>query len=284
MHILNFKQLGQSITRNLLPMLACIPIVIATGCSGENETTRRLFEVNRWVIDVESVALSTPIRILHISDIHYEGTERGTVVMEELFGRALEESPDLIFLGGDYTGLDGLETKYVRDHIVQHLDRFSGIAPTYAIMGNHEHWTEVDAWYREFKRTSIQIIEGRSEALNIRGQQVCIRGLGDAYTGNDRLVDFSPDCKSINLTITHDPVGVQRAPQGGVYLAGHTHCSQVVLPLIPAFWTPTAAPEQYWCGYGSDGDKQWVTSAGVGTSVLPFRLGTQASIELIEIF
>jgi len=254
---------------------------LLAGCSSDVPDS---FVVNNWRIDVPEVALDAPIRILHISDIHHDGTEHGRAVLEEIFGRALEVAPDLILLGGDYTGLDGFETESVRGYIVQQLDRLSGIAPTYAVMGNNEHWTEVEGWYREFRGTGIQMIEGRSEKLSISGQEICLRGLGDAFTNNYHHVDFSPDCMGINLTITHDPLGVQRAPERGVYLAGHTHCSQIDLPLIPAFWTPTEASKGYWCGYGSDEDKQWITSAGIGTSVLPFRLGTQASIELVEVY
>lgn len=253
------------------------------GCSYEEGLGGNSFNVKRWLIDIDNVALDSPIRILYISDIHHDGTEHGKVVLEEIFGNALEESPDLILLGGDYTGLDGLDTEPLRGFITKQLDRLPGIAPTYGVMGNHEHWTEVGAWYREFRDTDIHIIEGRAEVLSIRGQEICLRGLGDAFTGNYRHVDFSPDCKGINITITHDPLGVQRASESGIYLAGHTHCSQIDLPLIPAFWTPTDASEEYWCGYGSNGDRHWITSAGVGTSILPFRLGTNPSIELIEV-
>jgi len=264
----------------LLGLMICT-VSLAACLSNDQEES---FKVNHWSIDEPMVELAQPIRVLHIADIHHDGTEQGKVVLEEIFGRALELSPDLITLGGDYTGLDGLDTEAVRPFIVRQLDRLALTAPTYLILGNHEHWTEADAWLREFRNSDLQVIEGRSELMRVKGHNVCIRGTGDAFTGNLKQVTFSTDCLGVNITVTHDPLGVQSASERGVYLASHTHCSQIDLPLIPAFWTPTDASEDYWCGYGAFGNKQWITSAGVGISVIPIRIGTQAAIELVEIY
>ena len=156
-------------------------------------------------------------------------------------------------------------------------------APAYAIMGNHEWWTNPDRWRRELIRSPINYIEGSVLHLSVKGVNLCLRGLGDAFTGHDKPVPFSSSCTGLKLTLTHDPYGVQRSPEEGIYFAGHTHCGQIKLPLIAPYWTPTEASQEYWYGYRSDGDKEWITRSGVGTTILPFRLGTNSAIELVKV-
>ena len=86
------------------------------------------------------------------------------------------------------------------------------------------------------------------------------------------------------MTVTHDPYVTEIDPEGGLYLAGHTHCGQIVLPLIGAPWTPTRASKEYHCGLGYRDGRYWITSAGIGTTSIPFRLGTQSGFEVISVY
>ena len=57
----------------------------------------------------------------------------------------------------------------------------------------------------------------------------------------------------------------------GLVVAGHTHCGQIVLPLLgPPI--AVAAP-RYRCGIVREAGRTTIVTAGTGTSVLPFRLG-----------
>jgi predicted MPP superfamily phosphohydrolase len=47
---------------------------------------------------------------------------------------------------------------------------------------------------------------------------------------------------------------------------------------------PTKASEEYQCGFSSEGDKQFITSSGVGTTFIDVRIGTTASVELIDLY
>jgi len=64
--------------------------------------------------------------------------------------------------------------------------------------------------------------------------------------------------------------------------AGHTHCGQVVLPLIGAPFVPTEAPRDMHCGPYKK-EFEGLTSGGIGTSILPIRFGpnTEPGWEMI---
>ena len=263
---------------NLIRPLLILITSIALSACGEREP----IQVNNWRIDTGH-NLSQPIKILHITDIHYQ-EEIGPAVMAELADIAGATQPDIVALTGDYTGEDLATTDRIRPVIIDGLERLSEGLRAYVTLGNHEAYTGPKRWIQSFSDGSMRFIEGQSEIINIRGVDVCIRGLGDAYTNNYRHVPFSPDCTGIKITLTHDPYAVQSDPESGVYLAGHLHAGQISLPLIGPLWMPTKASEEYWVGYGSDGDKQWITNSGVGTTFIDVRIGTTASVELIELY
>jgi predicted MPP superfamily phosphohydrolase len=227
------------------------------------------------------LGLDKPIRALHITDIHYR---EGQTVFDELLQIAKDIQPDLILLGGDYTGMGASDTDRLRSFMVDELSKLSQEAPTYAVLGNHEDYSNPYQWIQSLVRSPVRLSEGHVDMLSIRGINVCLRGLGDAYTDNYLHVPFSPDCTELKLTLTHDPYAVQSDPETGLYLAGHLHAGQWSLPLIGPLWMPTKASKEYWVGYGSDRDKQWITSSGVGTTFIDVRIGTTSSVELVEMY
>jgi predicted MPP superfamily phosphohydrolase len=259
---------------NLLKYLILVSLL--SGCTDDQP-----IQVNTWRIDM-GLGLEKPIRALHITDIHYR---EGQAVFDELLQIAKDTQPDLILLGGDYTGMGARDTDRLRGFMVDELSKLSQEAPTYAVLGNHEDYSNPYQWIQALVRSPVRFSEGHVDMLSIRGINVCVRGLGDAYTGNYLHVPFNPDCTELKLTLTHDPYAVQSDPETGLYLAGHLHGGgQIILPLIGAPWTPTEASQDYWCGYGRDGDKQWTTSSGVGTTFIDVRIGTTSSVELVEMY
>ena len=102
-------------------------------------------------------------------------------------------------------------------------------------------------------------------------------------TDHKEPLHFPDTCQGLRITLTHDPIAIEQDPEPGLYLAGHTHCGQIRLPFIHPNWAPTSASPEYVCGVGASGNKVWLTTPGVGTSVIPFRFEAPASIELITI-
>lgn len=229
-----------------------------------------------------SQVTSQPIRIAFISDLHLTENSSGFERLAEIIKHTHDFKPDLILHGGDFTGADVATTRMIRKDILEGLQLFSEIAPNYAILGNHEWWTD-PSWALALNEADIRVIEGGSDRLRINDSEICLRGLGDAYTGNYIPTPFHEACQGIRITLTHDPLAIQLDDQGGLYLAGHTHCGQLNIPFLDPFWSPTRAESEYLCGIGSQDDKLWLVSAGVGTSIVPLRWGAPAAIELITI-
>jgi predicted MPP superfamily phosphohydrolase len=66
-------------------------------------------------------------------------------------------------------------------------------------------------------------------------------------------------------------------------LAGHTHCGQIRLPHVGAISFMSRYGDRYGCGLVTEGRLRVVTSAGIGTSLLPLRLGAVPDLWLLTL-
>jgi hypothetical protein len=66
-------------------------------------------------------------------------------------------------------------------------------------------------------------------------------------------------------------------------VAGHTHCGQIALPLIGPISTMSRYGRRYACGVIREGGKTLVVGAGLGTSVLPIRIGVPPDLWVLEL-
>lgn len=124
-----------------------------------------------------------------------------------------------------------------------------------------------------------------NESMLVEGTHpLCVIGVGDAYTGFAEKKDYGAACTAIpSLTITHDPAAAFNLQGSGLWFAGHTHCGQIVLPIIDPLWVPSTAPKQAQCGYYEDASKSLFVSSGIGSSVLPIRFYAPSQIEIVTV-
>ena len=154
------------------------------------------------------------------------------------------------------------------------------------MLGNHDNWDSHEAWTRAFEGSSVKLIENQIAKIIFNGTEICVRGLGDVYSGLWAPTELPTECKTTAITLTHDPSGLLTL-DGTVEtlsFAGHTHCGQIAFPLIGAPLVPTQAPKEMHCGQFNRGESG-IVSGGLGSSILPFRFGpsTEPGWELIGI-
>jgi predicted MPP superfamily phosphohydrolase len=66
-------------------------------------------------------------------------------------------------------------------------------------------------------------------------------------------------------------------------LAGHTHCGQIRLPWYGAIGTVSRYGERFECGLIREDGRTLIVGAGVGTSILPLRLGAPPDLWLVRL-
>jgi predicted MPP superfamily phosphohydrolase len=189
------------------------------------------------------------------------------------------QHPDLILLAGDFVGSRRVAnryytfTQYSYAEIAAPLGRLRAPLGVYAVLGNHDYWRSGAHMKAALERAGIRVLV--NEVL--RAGPVTLAGADDEHTERadiGRIARAASGMPDPLLLFTHSPDLVPRLPpQFALVLAGHTHCGQIVLPLIGALASSSRYGERYRCGVIHEGKRTIIVASGLGASVLPFRLG-----------
>ncbi len=208
-----------------------------------------------------------PLRVLHLSDIHFEGwTPRERRLLE--IARAL--APDLIFLTGDYLNLSSVDNGPARQGVRDLLAELATIAPTYAVVGSPPV-DRPDVVPRIFSGLPITWLVDEAAEVEMKGHRLRLIGVrctADHRRDGERLrrlcsAGFHP---ALQILLYHSPDLFPLAAELGIdlHLAGHTHGGQLRLPLFGALVTSSAFWKRYEAGLYRRGSSTLYVSRGIG--------------------
>ena len=228
--------------------------------------------------------LSQPVTVVLISDIHVAGPDMPPARLERIVAQINTLQPDAVMIAGDLVSEKGLATRvYPAAEIIAPLAGLRAPLGTVLVPGNHDHWFDWPALRAEAEAAGIVILENDAAQIG----PLAVGGLDDHYTGKDDLpavLQAMQRMRGGRLLLTHSPDITPDLPEDvPLVLAGHTHCGQISFPIIGPVATMSEYGNRYACGVVREDGRTIVTGAGLGTSVLPIRFGTQAEIWLIEL-
>lgn len=235
-----------------------------------------LFEPNFPVVEKLTLEtdLGTPLRLLHISDLHLEAgpTRRETWLAEQV--AALR--PDLIIVTGDtpqhgYSNIEVLQAK---------LAVLQAPLGVYACLGRERRAV------MEAAAPHIQVLSDDSASMDVEGKKLVI--VGRSWTAG-RLAPYDAlKTADYGIVINHTPdLADEAAAQGAaLYLCGHTHGGQVRVPFYGAMITLSRTGKKYEGGVYQNGGTTIRTSRGFGLEPRPapqVRFFCRPEIGLIEL-
>ena len=225
------------------------------------------------------------LNIAVVGDVHLNQSRNSLNDFVSVIKDIRTVHPDLVVFVGDYT-TDPKKVVDIAKHrsaiaaIIKLLDR----TPVALVLGNYESWSNADEWYSAFKKRGLNILENETIIFEKPLKNICVRGLGDYYTDRFKYIPFPEECeKMVKITLTHDPAGAFHKDVTGLVISGHTHCGQIRFPLIGSLWVPTEAPSKAHCGLYKDSQRTVFTTSGIGTTLLPLRIRTQAQWDFLTI-
>ena len=227
----------------------------------------------------------TSLSIAVIGDTHLPEGREPLAAFRELLLEVKAAKPDLVVFVGDYIA-DPASIGNLGEHRAAVIDLMKLVdpVPRAVVLGNYESWSNADEWLAEFERLGVDVMENEVTLFGTAKGPVCVRGLGDKFTSRYSYVEYPVECKSIpKLTITHDPAGAFDRRIKGLVIAGHTHCGQISLPFVGPLWVPTDAPSFAHCGLHEGGNITLFVTSGVGTSILPIRIGAPSQWDFISL-
>jgi predicted MPP superfamily phosphohydrolase len=269
--------------RQFLSGLAAAPLVVVSATTAYasfiEPYSYQLTETDIFIRDLPDAF--NGFRIAQISDVHHS-----RIVSIEEVRRVVELArsvkPDLIALTGDYT------TAYRRyiEPCAEALGALSAPEGVWAVLGNHDHYTDPQLTRRALERAHIRVLNNANTAIRRGGDVLQLVGIDDwDWNGTDwPRAFYGVDRKRASVLLSHQPRVLDLAETENVSLivSGHTHGGQVRLPFIGA---PARFSKQlkYLRGLYERNGTQLYVSRGTGVIGLPVRFGVPPEISVLRL-
>ena len=251
-----------------------------------------------FMLEVENVTLTSSdlpvdigqLRIVYLSDIH-QGAFFSQSRVNDLVKRINALNADLVLLGGDYAEDSDGAVSFFRT-----LPNIHARYGVYAVMGNHDR-TVPESNLQAMQ--TVMIARGITPVVNdvipvrIGVSNIYIAGIDDVNTGWPDLSGVAARTRAEDYVIflSHSPEVIPDAHKCAdmngkrgwfdLGLFGHTHGGQIAL--IGQYLGIAKVPAQYEQGWIVENRVNMLISRGVGTSVLPIRIGRRPQIHVITV-
>ena len=279
------RRLPRWLIRVLAMMIAAGLLLLAYGMLIE---PRRLIERDH--------ALSLPhwprecdgLRIDAVSDIHTGSFGNGLDNLDRVVARLAASDSDVVVLLGDYVIFKVLFGGYVSgDEMAPHLRPLIAKKRVYGVLGNHDWWKGGPAVRDAFAAAGVRMIDNRAETLQLGDCRLWLVGIGDALEGHPDIAGAFAQVSdgAPVIALTHEPSLFPRIPaRAALTVAGHTHGGQIDPWPVSLIGEGRFDPGSHRLrgAYEVDGRLLFVTP-GIGTSILPMRLGVPPEISRLTL-
>ncbi len=273
---------GGKVTFKRLFLLLFVLGLAVTAWAYRTATLRP--EVRRAEVRLAGMPGGEPLKVVLISDVHVAGPDMPPERLADIVADINRLAPDVVVIAGDLVSDRLASTRhYSMTEAVAPLGGLRARFGTFAVLGNHDHWRDAGEARAALAKAGIRLLDNDAA----RAGPLAIGGLDDAYTGRDNLPRTLARMRSIGgvpvlLSHTPDPFALA-PPEVQLMLAGHTHCGQIRLPLIGAFSYMSDYGSRFGCGRVDEGGKTLIVAAGLGTSMLPLRIGAAPDYWLVTL-
>jgi len=238
------------------------------------EVTRRRIRLARLPKAFEG------FRIAQLSDIHIspflpvDEIRRCVTITNQL-------KPDLVVMTGDYLLWDPA----AQGDVVQALEGLRAPYGVFGCLGNHESITDTEeSITRLFAAQGIHILRQERATIRLGGDALNLIGVDDSLP-DDKAVEYLVVPGTVNILLNHNPNDFDQAAELGfdLMLAGHTHGGQLSLESLHRGLSLARLETPYVSGWFEKSGGQLYVNRGIGTTILPIRLGARPEITLFEL-
>ncbi len=228
-----------------------------------------------------------PLRLVQITDPHL-GPFMSENRLQKLLQAAVDKSPDLILLTGDFMTMESQTDPQVLERAFSPLGNYRG--KVFACMGNHDHEAP-EIVFNACEKAGIRMLIDEAELVQTEAGPVQVLGYDFTYRDRaDRMQKVSSNYPRVSgtmrLVLLHDPGAFVHLPPGSadLVLSGHTHGGQLGLLRLGLPHTVlsilSSMPDH---GFWSRGTDRLYVHRGTGHYGFPLRIGVPAEHSLLEV-
>jgi len=225
-----------------------------------------------------------PVKVALISDIHVQGPDMPPERLARIVEQVNALNPDLVLIAGDFVSDRRASTRhYTLGEAIAPLAGLRTRLGAFAVLGNHDHWRSAAEARSALAAARVRLLDNQA----VRVGPLALGGLDDDFTGQDDVARTLAAMRALpgaRVLLSHSPDPFATLPGDiRLMLAGHTHCGQIRLPFVGALSTMSDYGDRYACGLVRENGRILIVTAGLGTSVLPLRLGAVPDLWLVTI-
>ena len=270
--------------RQFLGGLAAAPLIAVSATAAY---ARLIAPHNYEVTETDILIRDLPerfegFRITQLTDVHHSRI-LGLDEVQRVVELTRRTKPDLIVLTGDYT------TTYRRyiEPCAEVLGGLSAPEGVWAVLGNHDHYTDPELTTRALVRHHIAVLNNANTSIRRGPDAIQLAGIDDwSWNGTDWTRAFyGLNRKLPSVLLSHQPIVLdfEEAQTAALILSGHTHGGQIKLPFIGAPARFATMDLKYASGLFSRGQTQLYVSRGTGVIGLPVRFGVRPEIAVLRL-
>jgi predicted MPP superfamily phosphohydrolase len=225
------------------------------------------------------------LRVAQISDIHMGGW-MNLDRFQQVADLILAEKPDVLLITGDFLiGHDFTNDSWqsIQD-LVQVLSPLTKTLPSFAVLGNHDYWTDPKVIRQMLFSCGITDLTNTVFTFTREGDNLHLCGVDDVWEGDVRLDRVIAQLKdnSAAILLAHEPDYADTSAateKFDLQISGHTHGGQVAIP----FFGPPILPylgRKYPRGLYKVGNMLQYTNRGVGMNRLAIRINCPPEITI----
>jgi hypothetical protein len=252
--------------------------------------------VTRYALNPSGWPAGRKLAMTVIADLHAGEPDMPLHHVRRVIDTALSLRGDIVLLLGDFKAWYRFKTEPMPDELWSaELARLNAPLGVWAILGNHDWWHGLTGIRRALADAGIPVLENDAVLLGAPGERFWLAGIGDQMAhpighGQFRGVDDLPLTLSRVQTddpivlMVHEPdIFLKVPPRVALTLAGHTHGGQIRVPFIWPHFVPSRYGTRFAYGHIVEDDRHMIVSGGLGTSIIPARLGVPPEILHIEL-
>jgi predicted MPP superfamily phosphohydrolase len=255
-----------------------------------------MLDVTRYRLKPRGWPSGQRLTVTVIADLHAGGPNMGLQRIRDIVDTANALNSDVVLLLGDFVATHKFVTEPVPAPVwAGELARLKAPLGMHAILGNHDWWFHQSEIRLALARANIPLMENDAVLLGESGARFWLAGLGDQlaiplghgrFRGADDLPATMAKVESDDpvILMVHEPDIFTRVPDRvSLTLAGHTHGGQMRVPLIWPVFVPSRYGARFAYGHIVEGGRDLIVSGGLGTSVVPMRIGVPPEIVHVEV-
>ena len=240
----------------------------------------RISQTDIYIRDLPSTFEN--FRITQLTDIHHSRI-LGLDEIRRVVNLAQQTKPDMFVLTGDYS------TSYRRyiEPCADVLSALSAPEGVWAVLGNHDHYTDPELTTRALQRNHIAVLNNANTTLRRGSDAIQLSGIDDwTWNGTDWVKAFAglkPNTPTILLSHQPTVLDFEQTKDVSLILSGHTHGGQLNFPLLGAPASLFTKDMRYARGLFRRGETQLYVSSGTGVIGLPVRFGVRPEIAVLRL-